>query len=123
MLTATGDVARRSFFRDWILTVDHKKIGIMYALTSMVFVLFGGAAALLIRTQLAMPNSHILPPQNFNQAFTVHGTIMIFLWVIPMLTGAFGNYLVPIQIGAHDMAFPRMNALSYWLFLLGGLVL
>jgi cytochrome c oxidase subunit I len=123
MLTATGDVARRSFFRDWICTVDHKKIGIMYALTSMVFVLFGGAAALLIRTQLAMPNSHILPPQNFNQAFTVHGTIMIFLWVIPMLTGAFGNYLVPIQIGAHDMAFPRMNALSYWLFLLGGLVL
>ncbi|MGZ4032287.1 MAG: cytochrome c oxidase subunit I [Tumebacillaceae bacterium] len=122
-MAATGDVARRSFFRDWICTVDHKKIGIMYALTSMVFVLFGGAAALLIRTQLAMPNTTILPPQNFNQAFTVHGTIMIFLWVIPMLTGAFGNYLVPIQIGAHDMAFPRMNALSYWLFLLGGLVL
>lgn len=122
-LAATGDVARKSFFRDWILTVDHKKIGIMYALTSIVFFFFGGLAAILIRTQLALPDTQILEPQQFNQAFTVHGTIMIFLWIIPMLTGAFGNYLVPIMIGAHDMAFPRMNALSFWLFLLGGLVL
>jgi len=122
-LAATGDVARKSFFRDWILTVDHKKIGIMYALTSLIFLFFGGLAAILIRTQLAMPEGQILDPQQFNQAFTMHGTIMIFLWIIPMLTGAFGNYLVPIMIGAYDMAFPRMNALSYWLFLLGGLVL
>ncbi|ASS76434.1 cytochrome c oxidase subunit I [Tumebacillus algifaecis] len=122
-LAATGDVKRKSFFRDWILTVDHKKIGIMYALTSIIFFFFGGLAAILIRTQLALPDTQVLEPQQFNQAFTVHGTIMIFLWIIPMLTGAFGNYLVPIMIGAHDMAFPRMNALSFWLFLLGGLVL
>ena len=122
-LAATGDVARKSFFRDWIFTVDHKKIGIMYALTALLFFFFGGMAALLIRTQLAMPEGQILDPQQFNQAFTVHGTIMVFLWIIPMLTGAFGNYLVPIMIGAYDMAFPRMNALTYWLFLLGGLVL
>jgi len=95
----------------------------MYALTSIVFFFFGGIAALLIRTQLAMLDTPILDPTQFNQAFTMHGTIMVFLWIIPMLTGAFGNYLVPIMIGAHDMAFPRMNALSYWLFLLGGLIL
>jgi cytochrome c oxidase subunit 1 len=122
-LAATGEVKRKSFFRDWILTVDHKKIGIMYALTSLVFFFVGGLAAILIRTQLALPNTVVLEPQQFNQAFTMHGTIMIFLWIIPMLTGAFGNYLVPIMIGAYDMAFPKMNALSYWLFLLGGLVL
>ena len=121
--TATGDVKGKSFFRDWILTVEHKKIGIMYALTAIVFFFVGGMAALLIRSQLAFPDSHILDPKQFNQAFTMHGTIMIFLWIIPMLTGAFGNYLVPIMIGAYDMAFPRMNALSYWLFLLGGLIL
>ncbi|MCX7570090.1 cytochrome c oxidase subunit I [Tumebacillus sp. DT12] len=123
MAAATGDVKRRSFFREWILTVDHKKIGIMYAVTAIVFFFIGGLAALFIRTQLAMPGNMIIPPDMFNQAFTMHGTIMIFLWIIPMLTGAFGNYLVPIMIGAHDMAFPKMNALSYWLFLLGGLVL
>ncbi|BCJ86871.1 cytochrome c oxidase subunit I [Effusibacillus dendaii] len=114
---------RRSFYRDWILTVDHKKIGIMYAVTGLFFLIFGGLAALAIRTQLAMPNDAILKPDSFNQFFTMHGTIMIFLFVIPVLTGAFGNYLVPIMIGAADMAFPRMNALSYWLYLLGGLVL
>jgi len=123
LAAATGDVKRRSFFREWILTVDHKKIGIMYAVTAIVFFFIGGLAALFIRTQLAMPGNMIIPPDMFNQAFTMHGTIMIFLWIIPMLTGAFGNYLVPIMIGAHDMAFPKMNALSYWLFLLGGLVL
>jgi len=95
----------------------------MYALTSIVFFFFGGLAAILIRTHLLNVDAPLLEPQQFNQAFTMHGTIMIFLWIIPMLTGAFGNYLVPIMIGAHDMAFPRMNALSFWLFLLGGLTL
>ena len=80
-LAATGDVARKSFFRDWICTVDHKKIGIMYALTSLIFFFFGGLAAILIRTQLAMPEGQVLDPQQFNQAFTVHGTIMVFLWM------------------------------------------
>lgn len=115
--------ANRSFLRDWILTVDHKKIGIMYALTSLIFFIMGGLAALAIRTELFFPQPTIISPDTFNQMFTMHGTIMIFLFVIPFLTGAFGNYLIPIMIGAHDMAFPRMNALSYWLYLLGGVVL
>jgi cytochrome c oxidase subunit 1 len=120
---ATPAPRSRSFYRDWVLTVDHKKIGIMYALTGLFFLMFGGLAALAIRVQLAMPDGQVLKPDQFNQFFTMHGTIMIFLFVIPMLTGAFGNYLVPIMIGAHDMAFPRMNAISYWLYLLGGIVL
>ncbi|MFC4767055.1 cytochrome c oxidase subunit I [Effusibacillus consociatus] len=121
---AVAEATRRpSFWRDWVLTVDHKKIGIMYAVTALFFLIFGGLAAVAIRTQLALPGEVVLKPDQFNQFFTMHGTIMIFLFVIPMLTGAFGNYLVPIMIGAIDMAFPRMNALSYWLYLLGGIVL
>lgn len=118
-----GTVRPKSFWRDWVLTVDHKKIGIMYAVTGLFFLIFGGLAAVAIRTQLALPDGQILKPDSFNQFFTMHGTIMIFLFVIPMLAGAFANYLVPIMIGARDMAFPRMNALSYWLYLLGGVVL
>lgn len=114
---------RSSFLREWILTVDHKKIGILYGITSLVFLFLGGLAALVIRTELFRPGQDVVTPDTFNQLFTMHGTIMIFGFVIPMLTGAFANYLVPIMIGARDMAFPRMNALSYWLFLLGGLVL
>ncbi|GAX88481.1 cytochrome c oxidase subunit I [Effusibacillus lacus] len=116
-----GTVRPKSFWRDWVLTVDHKKIGIMYAVTGLFFLIFGGLAALAIRTQLAMPGAEVLKPDSFNQFFTMHGTIMIFLFVIPMLAGAFANYLVPIMVGAQDMAFPRMNALSYWLYLLGGI--
>lgn len=124
MSTASAETTRRpSFWRDWVLTVDHKKIGIMYAVTGLFFLIFGGLAAVAIRTQLALPNDVILKPDQFNQFFTMHGTIMIFLFTIPMLAGAFANYLVPIMVGAQDMAFPRMNALSYWLYLLGGIIL
>src|SRR5579862_1684882 len=106
----------------WLTTVDHKRIGILYIWTSLVFFALGGFLALLIRTQLATPNEHFLTKNSYNQVVTIHGTTMIFLVVVPILAG-FGNYLVPLMIGARDMAFPRLNALSYWLFLLGGIVM
>src|SRR5204862_4891605 len=80
----------------------------------------GGVEALLIRTQLARPNAHVVSPETFDQLFTLHGVTMIFLFVIPLSIGAFGNYLVPLMIGARDMAFPRLNALGFWLFLASG---
>jgi cytochrome c oxidase subunit I len=106
----------------WMATVDHKRIGILYVLTTLVFFLVGGAEALLMRLQLAWPQNHLLSPEAYNQLFTMHGTTMIFLVVMPALIG-FANYFVPLMIGARDMAFPRLNALSYWLLLLGGLLL
>src|SRR3989440_4069004 len=101
----------------WITTTDHKRIGIMYFFASLILFGAGGIEALLIRTQLAGPNGHVLSPQAYNEVFTMHGITMIFLFVIPMSVGAFGNYLVPLMIGARDMAFPRMNAVSFWVFL------
>ena len=106
----------------WLTTVDHKRIGILYICTSLVFFAIGGVLALLLRTQLATPNEHVLTKGSYNEVLTIHGTTMIFLVVVPVLAG-FGNYLVPLMIGARDMAFPRLNALSYWLYLLGGIVL
>jgi cytochrome c oxidase subunit I+III len=105
----------------WLTTVDHKRIGLLYFFTTLAFFGAGGVEALLIRTQLAAPNEHVVGPDTFNQLMTMHGVTMIFLFVIPMSTGAFGNYLVPLMIGARDMAFPRLNALSYWLFLGSGI--
>src|SRR5213080_4356106 len=105
----------------WLKTTDHKRIGLLYLFATLVFFAAGGVEALLVRTQLAGPNLHVLSPKAYDQVFTMHGVTMIFLFVIPMTTGAFGNYLIPLMIGARDMAFPRMNALSYWLFLASGL--
>src|SRR3954451_25010549 len=105
----------------WLTTVDHKRIGILYFFASLAFFAAGGVEALLIRTQLLGPNSTVLSPEAFDQVMTMHGVTMIFLFVIPMSTGAFGNYLLPLMIGARDMAFPRMNALSFWIFLASGL--
>ena len=105
----------------WLTTTDHKRIGILYFFTALAFFAAGGVEALLIRTQLAGPNGTLLSPQVYDQVFTMHGITMIFLFVIPMTTGAFGNYLIPLMIGARDMAFPRMNALSYWIFLASGI--
>ena len=105
----------------WLTTTDHKRIGIMYFFTALAFFGAGGVEALLIRTQLIGPNGHLLSPQAYDEVFTMHGITMIFLFVIPMTTGAFGNYLIPLMIGARDMAFPRMNALSFWIFLGSGL--
>ncbi|HEY1276774.1 MAG TPA: cytochrome c oxidase subunit I [Thermoleophilaceae bacterium] len=105
----------------WLTTTDHKRIGILYFFTSLTFFATGGVEALLMRTQLLAPDKHVLGPDAFNQAFTMHGVTMIFLFVIPMATGAFGNYLIPLMIGARDMAFPRMNAVSYWIYLASGI--
>ncbi len=106
----------------WLVTVDHKRIGILYIATSLVFFVAGGILALLMRAQLATPNETLLTKSSYNEVLTIHGTTMIFLVVVPILAG-FGNYLIPLMIGARDMAFPRLNALSYWLFLLGGILL
>src|SRR3954469_4619039 len=106
----------------WLVTVDHKRIGILYICTAVFFFFAGGVMALLMRAQLATPNETFLTRQRYDQVMTMHGTTMIFLVVVPILAG-FGNYLVPLMIGARDMAFPRLNALSYWLYALGGVVL
>jgi cytochrome c oxidase subunit I+III len=105
----------------WLTTTDHKRIGLLYFFTTLVFFGAGGVEALLMRTQLSQANEKVLSPETYDQLMTMHGVTMIFLFVIPMTIGAFGNYLVPLMIGARDMAFPRMNALSYWLFLFSGL--
>jgi cytochrome c oxidase subunit I+III len=104
----------------WLTTVDHKRIGFLYFWTTLAFFAAGGVEALVMRTQLAQPNEHLVSPSLFNELFTTHGVTMIFLFIIPMTVGAFGNYLLPLMIGARDMAFPRLNALSYWLFLGSG---
>jgi len=106
----------------WVATVDHKRIGILYLLTTLVFFVLGGVEALLMRIQLVRPNNTFLSPDAFGQMFTMHGTTMIFLVVMPVLIGL-ANYLVPLMIGARDMAFPRLNALSFWLLPCGGFLL
>src|SRR5207237_607730 len=116
-----GIWAERPGVLGWLPTVDHKRIGLLYLFTTLAFFLAGGIEALLVRTQLAQPNGHLLSPGTYDELFTTHGVTMIFLAVIPMQIGAFGNYLVPLMIGARDMAFPRLNALSFWLFLGSGI--
>lgn len=106
----------------WLSSVDHKQIGIMYFVTSLFFFLVAVSEAMIMRTQLIKPNNDWLSPETYNQVFTMHGTTMIFLAVMPMLIG-FMTYFSPLMIGARDMAFPRLNALSYWLYLMGGLLL
>jgi cytochrome c oxidase subunit I len=105
----------------WLTTVDHKRIGLLYFWTTLFFFGAGGVEALGMRTQLAQANEHFLGPDTYNQFLTMHGVTMIFFFIIPMTTGAFGNYLLPLMIGARDMAFPRLNALSFWLFLGSGI--
>jgi cytochrome c oxidase subunit I len=107
---------------NWLMTVDHKKIGILYMVTAIIYFLIGGVFALLMRLQLAQPNAQVLTNATYNEIFTMHGTTMIFLVVMPFWAGL-GNYLVPLMIGARDMAFPKLNALSYWMFLSGGLLM
>ncbi|MEX2425635.1 MAG: cytochrome c oxidase subunit I [Thermomicrobiaceae bacterium] len=107
---------------DWITTADHKKIGLLYFWTSLGFFFVGGLLALGVRSQLAVPNSTMLSPDVYNQFFTMHALVMIFLALMPM-SSAFFNYIIPLQIGARDVAFPRLNAFSYWVYLFGGLLL
>jgi cytochrome c oxidase subunit 1 len=113
---------QRGRVASWLVTTDHKRIGILYISTALVFFLLAGLMALVFRLQLAQANANVLGPERYNELITIHGTAMIFLFVVPLLAG-FANYLVPLMIGARDVAFPRLNALSYWLFFLGGMVL
>ncbi len=121
--SATIAVRRKTFGEtyvgEWVTTTDHKKIGLMYIISGFFFFLVGGLEALLIRAELARPDGKILSPDVYNQVFTMHGVTMIFLFVMPTLTG-FGNYVVPLMIGARDMAFPRMNSFGFWTTLFGG---
>jgi cytochrome c oxidase subunit I len=114
--------SRRAGWIDWVTTTDHKKIGILYLFTTTFFFLVGGVEALLMRIQLGSPDSTFLDPTTYNQLFTLHGTTMIFMVIVPIAAG-FGNFLIPLMIGARDMAFPRLNMLSWWLLIAGGLVL
>src|ERR1700688_3775097 len=107
---------------DWVVTVDHKKLGILYILYGILFLVIGGIEALIMRIQLIVPRNHFVSPEVFNRMFTMHGTTMIFFMVMPVLFG-FGTYLIPLMIGTRDMAFPRLNALSFWLTAFGGLLL
>src|SRR5436305_14555866 len=112
--------AYRSGLYEWLTTTDHKKIGILYIVNSFIFSFIAGLLAMGIRTELAQPGLQLVHDESvYNQLFSMHGTIMIFLFIIPMLAG-FGNYVAPLQIGAPDMAFPRINALSFWMLTLGG---
>jgi cytochrome c oxidase subunit 1 len=111
-----------SVIYEWLTTVDHKKIGLMYIAYALIFLVIAGAEALLMRIQLAVSNNHFVSPQVFNRLFTMHGTTMVFFVGMPVLFG-FGNYLVPLMIGARDMAFPRLNAFSFWVSAFAGILL
>jgi len=107
---------------EWVVTVDHKRLGIMYIVGGLVFLVIAGLQAMTIRLQLAIPDAGIVPPQVFNRLLTMHGTAMVFLVGMPILTGFF-NYLVPLMIGARDLAFPRLNAFGFWLWFFGAILL
>ncbi len=106
----------------WLCAIDHKRVGILYMLSALLFFLAGGMEAMVMRAQLAAPNLKLIAPETYNQMFTMHGTTMIFLVAMPVLTG-FGVYLVPLMIGANEMALPRLGALSFWMQFFGGLLL
>ena len=107
---------------DWVTTVDHKRLGILYIVLALIFLVIAGVEAIILRIQLLVPHNHFVSPQVFNRMFTMHGTTMIFFVAMPVLFG-FGNYFVPLMIGARDMAFPRLNAFSFWLTAFSGLLL
>src|SRR3954463_12340118 len=106
----------------WVATVDHKRLGLMYIVSALVFLVVAGIMASIIRLQLAFPNNHVVGPDTYNRLFTMHGTTMVFFVGMPLVAG-FSNYLVPLMIGARDMAFPRLNAFGFWIFLFGGFLL
>jgi cytochrome c oxidase subunit 1 len=125
-LDITADASPRllplQVVHDWLITVDHKKIGLMYIGYALIFLVIAGFEALLMRLQLAYPHATVVPPQVYNRLFTMHGTTMVFFVGMPILFG-FANYLVPLMIGARDMAFPRLNAFSFWMSAFGGFLL
>ena len=105
-----------NYMYDWVSTVDHKRLGLMYIVSALLFLVIAGIMATVIRLQLAFPNGHVVDPDTFNRLFTMHGTTMVFLVGMPFVAGL-SNYLVPLMIGARDMAFPRLNAFGFWIFL------
>src|SRR5262245_4866356 len=125
MTRGQGTAAHRltlAVLHEWVVTVDHKRLGIMYVVTALVFMVIAGLEASTMRLQLAWSGLHVVPPETFNRLFTMHGTTMVFLFGIPLVFG-FANYLVPLMIGSRDLAFPRLNAFGYWVFLFGGVLL
>ncbi|MBV9897643.1 MAG: cytochrome c oxidase subunit I [Chloroflexi bacterium] len=114
---------RRRGIGAWLTTTDHKKIGLMYIISTFIFFLIGGIAALMVRTQLALPESAPFQDETYNQIFTIHASVMLFLFIIPFGVGGLGNYLVPLMIGARDVAFPKINALSFWMIVPAGLLI
>ena len=125
MATITGVIPRPTSYAGiwgWITTVDHKRIGVLYGLTAFAFLLIAGLEAGVIRMQLASADNELIGPGRFNQMFTMHATVMVFMVIMP-LSASFFNFVVPLAIGARDVAFPRLNALSYWLFLFGGILI
>ncbi|GGZ12905.1 aa3-type cytochrome oxidase subunit I [Streptomyces poonensis] len=121
LVPVEGPRGRGRVVVSWLTTTDHKKIGNLYLITSFIFFLFGGALALLIRAELARPGLQILSTEQYNQMFTMHGTVMLLLFATPSFSG-FANAIMPLQIGAPDVAFPRLNMFAYWLFLFGSLI-
>jgi cytochrome aa3-600 menaquinol oxidase subunit 1 len=128
-LTVIAIIAGLTYFkkwgylwREWLTTVDHKRIGIMYLVSALLMLFRGGADAIMMRAQLAVPDNKLLDAQHYNEIFTTHGTVMIIFMAMPFIM-AFMNFVVPLQIGARDVAFPRLNALSFWLFFMGAMLL
>src|SRR6202167_6038413 len=121
-LNAVGEGSRPIGERlhDWVVTVDHKKLGILYILYALFFLVVGGIEATIMRIQLIVPHNHFVSTEVFNRMFPMHGTTMIFFVAMPVLFG-FGTYLIPLMIGTRDMAFPRLYALSFWFTAFGGL--
>jgi len=110
-------------FKSWLLTTDHKRIGILYLVTISFFFLVAGAFALLMRYELLTPESDFLSPHTYNVFFTMHGSLMVFFFIIPGVSASLGNFLIPLMIGARDVAFPKLNIGSYWIYLVGTAIL
>ena len=114
-------ISRAFTIRSWLLTVDHKRIAVLYLLTITAFFFLGGAFAVMIRLELLTPASDLVQPETYNKFFTMHGIIMVFLFLIPSVPATLGNFLVPLMIGAKDLAFPRINLLSWYILVIGGI--
>ena len=108
--------------RSWLLTTDHKRIAILYLISITCFFALGGLAASLMRTELLTPQSDLMQPETYNRMFTLHGTVMVWFFLIPSIPAVLGNFLVPLMIGARDLAFPKLNLLSWYLFIAGGVM-